>query len=192
MWSLNALLVTGTVRLSAKTGVPVFIQSAPERIKVYVNSKPWPASDNESGWIQTPTTIYLPEGQHKMQVERPGYVPHQFKILATPGDSIQVKPELETQIETFVETSIVAEAEEFQNLTLIVDSGLAVGNPPLEIDDLTPGNHALELRWGGLDGLRKKPFRCIFTAAINGGNNTLKITISRVGKKLKINGCKRI
>jgi hypothetical protein len=127
-----------------------------------------------------------------MLVERPGYGPQQFKVLLAPGDSAVIKPELEKQVETFIETEIVTEGDSFENLTLVVDSGLALGPAPLEIDNLIPGTHLLELRWRGVEGLRKKPYRCVFNAAIVGTNNTLKITIKKSGKKLKVTGCKRI
>lgn len=191
IWGLNSLILTGTINLSAKGGVPVSILSEPDRVRLTVNGKPWTTDDGDQGWIQTPSTIFLPEGQHKVSIERPGYTSHSFKILASNGDSPEIKAELEQQDESFIEGEFTASDDLLDSMILVIDSGLAVGPPPLRVDDLTTGSHSLELRWTGINGIRKKPYRCTFNALVTNGNNQFKINITRSGKKLRIPGCKR-
>lgn len=192
VWTLNSLMVSGSVQLSAKSGVAVTIQTDPERVKISINNEIWTSRDSESGWIQSPATIYLPEGQYKISINRPGYAPHSSRLMVNAGDTPAVTAELELKEENLIETEITASDDLMESFTLVIDGGLASGPPPLRIDDLTPGTHSLELRWKGLDGFRKKPFRCAFAISSANANNLFKISISRSGKKLRIPGCKKI
>ncbi len=192
VWTLNSLMVSGSVQLSAKSGVAVNIQTEPERVKISIDNEVWTSRESESGWIQSPATIYLPAGQYKISIERPGYATHTSRLMVNPGNAPAVKAELELKEESLIETEITASDDLMESFTLVVDGGLASGPPPLRIDDLTPGTHSLELRWKGLDGFRRKPLRCAFAALSSNGNNLLKINISRSGKKLRIPGCKKI
>lgn len=192
VWTLNALMIKGTIRLSAKLGIPVEVEIEPARVRLMVDGQLWDAGTTGRGWIQTPTTIRLPAGQHKMVVERPGYALHSFKVLLTDGDNLQLRTALEAYEDQHVETEILGEGDNSEDITAIVDGGLAEGQLPLRIDDLTAGQHTLELRLGGLDGMRSKPYFCAFTVPPKSSDRNLKITVARTGKRLRASGCKRI
>jgi hypothetical protein len=189
VWSFNALIYKGTIRLSAKSGIPVTLDIEPTRARLSVNQKIWEDRDVVNGWVQSPVVLRLPAGQHKLMLERPGYAPHVFKVLVAEDDKITMKTMLEAQSERFYELEL--SGEDAGDLTAIIDGGLEAGPLPLRVDDLVAGNHQLELRFNGLDGFRLKPFNCQFSVAST-GDRLVKLEVNRNGKKIRVSGCKRM
>ena len=91
VWGLNALIYKGTIKLTARSGIPVTLDIEPARARLTVNNKIWEDRDVINGWIQSPAVLRLPPGQHKLMLERPGYAPHVFKVLVAEDDKITMK-----------------------------------------------------------------------------------------------------
>jgi hypothetical protein len=189
VWSFNALVYKGTIKLSAKAGIPVTLEIDPARARLTVNAKLWEDRGAINGWIQSPAILHLPPGQHRLMLERPGYAPHIFKVLINPDDKITMKTMLEAKSERFIELELFG--EDVSDLTAVIDQGLEFGTLPLRVDDILPGKHQLELRFHGIDALRYKPFICQFLIAAN-SDRLVKIQVVRHGKKIRVPGCKRI
>jgi hypothetical protein len=192
IWGLNGLMIKGTLRLSAKLGIPVAVDIEPSRVRLTVDGNPWDGAGSSQGWIKTPANINLPAGQHKMLVERPGYASHSFKVLIASGDLLQLKTVLEPVSEKHFEVEITGEGPNIEDVTASVDGGLEEGPLPLEITDLTAGTHTVEFRLGGIDGFRFKPYVCAFTIPVTAADPLKKISVIRAGKRLKVTGCKKV
>ncbi len=189
VWGINALIYKGTIKLTARSGIPVTLDIEPARARLTVNNKIWEDRDVINGWIQSPAVLRLPPGQHKLMLERPGYAPHVFKVLVAEDDKITMKTMMEAQAERVHELELAG--DDVGDLTAMIDNGLEFGTMPLRVDDLLPGNHQLELRFTGLDGFRMKPFICQFTVAPT-SDRLVKLEVTRNGKKIRIAGCKRM
>ncbi len=192
VWCGNGLIATGMLTLSAKKGVPVRIETIPERTKLSLNGSPWTSPTSSSSWLQSPATIYLPEGQHKLTVERPGYVQHSFKVLLSAGDAeMNLSTALEPLSAATHEVEIQAADDHASDVTAIVDQGLASGELPLQISDLTPGTHTLEIKPSLLSSFSLKPYTCVFTLPTP-SNSPLKITVSQRAGRFHATGCQRL
>ena len=192
IWGLCGLSYTGTIQLLAKAGIPVRLDILPARAKLTINGKRWEGSDGSNGWIQSPVMLYLPIGQHKVTLERPGYAPHTFKVLLEPGnEKLELKTELEALDGANREVEILSTTNESEEVTAILDQGLEAGPLPLKADDLTPGQHILELRTTGLQAFRIKPYVCLFEIAPD-SPTPFTIRVSRSGKKYSVSACKRL
>jgi len=192
VWFGNGLMATGMLSLSAKKGVPVRIETIPERTKLSLNGSPWTSTTSGSSWLQSPATIYLPEGQHKLTVERPGYVQHSFKVLLSAGDGeMNLSTALEPLPAAAHEVEIQAVDEHVSDVTAVVDQGLESGELPLQISDLTPGTHTLEIKPSLLNSFSQKPFTCSFTLPTS-NNSALKITVSHRAGRFHATGCHRL
>lgn len=192
VWCGNGLMTTGVLTLSAKKGVPVRIETIPERTKLSLNGNPWMSPASRGSWLQSPATIYLPEGQHKLTVERPGYVQHSFKVLLSAGDGeMNLSTALEPLSDAAHEVEIQAGDEHVSNVTAIVDQGLESGELPLRVSDLTPGTHTLEIKPSLLNSFSLKPLTCVFTLPTS-GDSQLKIIVSQRGGRLHASGCQRL
>ncbi len=191
VWTLNALLLRGTIQLSAKSKVPLTIETHPERVRLLVNQNIWTTKDSTQGWVQTPTTVHLPEGQHKITLQRPGYASHTFRVLLMAGRPAEVASELEQIAESVMEVEFTSTDDLKDSMTMVIDEGLAQGSAPLKIIDLTPGPHMLEVTWTPPEGNQRLTARCTFTIQASENSKPLQIHIVRAGKRLKIPGCKR-
>ena len=189
VWGLNFMIYKGTIKLGAKLGIPVTLEIEPSRAKLTVDNKIWDNHDTINGWIQSPATLRLTAGQHKLMLERPGYTPHIFKVLVAEGDNIQMKTVMEAQTDKFFAVEITSDNPD--DLEAQIDGGLEVGPLPLRADELLPGQHQLEIRLTGLEGFRSKPLLCQFMILQNGDRVT-QLEVTRTGKKLKVTGCKKI
>ena len=90
------------------------------------------------------------------------------------------------------EAEISGIGADIEDVIATIDNGLEVGALPLRVDDLTQGPHTLELRLTGFDGLRAKPYRCVFNVPANSTDTVTAIQVTKSGKKLKVSGCKRV
>ena len=192
VWTINALTYKGSIRLNARSGVPVTIDMDPPRARLSVDGTSWEGFGIQDGWIQSPAIIRLPAGQHKMLLERPGYAPHRFKTLVTQGDRLVLTMALEVLEGADHSVEILGEGPDSDTIFATLDDGLESGDLPIKADDLMPGQHIISFTIKGLDGLRKKPYMCAFDIGKNDVNLITKITVSRAGKKLKVAGCKRL
>ncbi len=191
VWCGNGLIATGALTLSAKRGVPVRIETIPERTKLSINGSTWTSASSPTGWLQSPATIYLPEGQHKLTLERPGYAPHSFKVLLSGGDGeMNLSTALEPLADAAHEIEIQAADENVSDVTVIVDQGLESGEIPLVISDLTAGTHIVEIKPSLLNSFRTKPFTCVFTLPAP-NNSPLKIIVSQRSGRFYASGCQR-
>ena len=192
IWSLCGLSYNGTIQLLAKAGIPVSLEIQPARARLTINGKRWEGTDGTNGWIQSPVMLYLPIGQHKMTLERPGYAPHTFKVLLEPGnDKLELKTELEALDGANHELEIISPANDLEDVTAILDQGLEAGHLPLKADDLTPGLHSLELRTTGFQSFRIKPYVCLFEITAE-SPSPFTIRVNRSGKKYLVSDCKRL
>jgi len=192
IWGLCALSYNGSIRLLAKAGIPVSLEIQPTRAKLTINGKRWEGTDGSNGWIQSPATLYLPIGQHKVTLERPGYATHTFKVLLEPGnEKLELKTELEALDGANHELEILSSTNDLEDVTATLDQGLEAGPLPLKADDLTPGLHILELRATGLDSFRIKPYVCLFEI-LPDSSTPFTIRVSRSGKKYLVSDCKRL
>ena len=192
VWAINFMTFSGTLTLFAKKGQPVRIETTPPRTRLSINGTLWSGPGIINGWIQSPARIYLIPGQHKITLERPGYIPHSFKALVTEGDiEMQLSSDLEISPEANNTVEISVMDQELQASTFILDQGLEVTQPPLLAQDVTPGVHILEVRLGGEDNLRSKPFLCTFTIP-SGGNSTYKISASLKNGRIQASNCQRL
>ena len=192
IWGLCALSYNGSIRLLAKAGIPVSLEIQPTRVKLTINGKRWEGADGSTGWIQSPTVLYLPIGQHKVTLERPGYAPHTFKVLLEQGnEKLELKTELEALDGAHHELEILSSTNDSEEVTATLDQGLEQGPLPLKADDLTPGLHILELRATGLQSFRIKPYVCLFEILPN-SPTPFTIRVSRSGKKYLVSDCKRL
>lgn len=191
VWCGNGLVASGTLTLAAKRGVPVRIETVPERTRLSLNGRSWTAPGYPTGWLQSPATIYLPEGQHKLTVDRPGYIPHSFKVLLSTGDGqMNLSTALEPLSDAIHEVEIQAADENVADVKVIIDQGLEIGDLPLTISDMTPGLHSIEIKPDLLNSLRTKPFTCVFTLP-SPSNSPLKILVSQRSNRLYASGCQR-
>jgi len=192
VWSLNLMMATGTLRLAAKTGIPVNVDTQPARVKLTIDGNLYKDSDISNGWVQSPGVVYLPAGQHKITLERPGYVPHTFKALTLPGgEPLEIKTQLEPFIDTTNEIEIRGEDNNTEDVIAIVDQGLEMGPMPLTTNDLTPGLHSIEIRPIGLAAFRLKPYFCSFQI-LQGSSSQNTFTVSKRGNKISVSGCQKI
>ena len=192
VWTLNFMTFSGTLTLFAKKGEPVLIETTPSRTRLSVNGTLWRGPAIVNGWVQSPARIYLIPGQHKITLERPGYVPHSFKVMVTDGESeMQLNSQLEILPDANNTVEISAVDQELQTATFILDQGLEVTSPPLLAHDITPGVHILEIRLGSEENSRSKPFLCTFTIP-SSGNNTYKIVASVKSGRIQASNCQRL
>jgi hypothetical protein len=192
VWTINVMTFSGTLALFAKKGELVRIETTPPRTRLSVNGTLWRGPGIINGWIQSPARIYLIPGQHKITLERPGYIPHSFKALVTEGDSemlLNSDLEISPDANNTVEISVLD--QELKESTFILDQGLEVTQPPLLAQDVTPGVHILEVRLAGEENLRSKPFLCTFNIP-SGGNITYKISASLKNGRVQVSNCQRL
>ena len=189
VWTLDVMVLRGSLKFYARGGIPANFETDPPRTRVWVDGKLYEDMNVKGGWMQSPATIRLLPGQHKITLERDGYVPHSFKLIASESDQIQMKTVLERNADANGEVDIVAEgADEYR---AEIDNGHEAGHLPLTADDLTPGAHTLSIKLEGLEGFRVKPHTCQFTVAAQ-QTQRLTLTVSRSGKKIKVSGCRKI
>lgn len=192
VWAVNAFTYSGGLALFAKKGIPVVIQTTPPRTKLSVNGAIWRDPGITNGWLQSPALINLIPGQHKITLERPGYIPHSFKVLVTESDSeMRLNSELEISTEANSSVEIDVADQDLQTATFILDQGLEITAPPLMAHDLTPGVHILEIRRSSTDNSRVKPFLCTFSIP-PAGNVTYKITVSSKNGRIQASNCLRL
>lgn len=192
VWAVNAFTYSGGITLFAKKGIPVVIETTPPRTRLSVNGAIWRGTGITNGWVQSPARINLIPGQHKITLERPGYIPHSFKVLVTEGDSeMRLNSELEISTEANSSVEIDVTDQDLQNSTFILDQGLEITAPPLMAHDLTPGMHILEIRQSGTDNSKLKPFLCTFSIPAT-GNQTYKITVSTKSGRIHATNCLRL
>lgn len=192
VWCGNGLIASGALTLAAKRGVPVRIETIPERTRLSINGSLWTSGGYPTGWLQSPATIYLPEGQHKLTLERPGYAPHSFKVLLSNGDGeMNLSTALEPLAEATHAVEIEAADENLSGVTVTVDQGLDTGELPLLVSDLTPGTHSIEVTPSLLNSLRTKPLTCVFKLP-SPTNSPLKIVISHRSGRFYASGCQRL
>ena len=192
VWSLSALTYKGNIRLNARSGVPVTIDMEPGRARLTVDGKVWENFGITDGWIQSPAIVRLPAGQHKMLLERTGYAPHSFKVLVSEGDHLQLKMAMEALEGSNHGAEIIGEGPDSDSIIAKLDDGMEEGLLPIRADDLTAGHHSLALKIRGLEGLRAKPYTCVFDITQTDISVITKITVNKTGKKLKVTGCKRL
>lgn len=192
VWTLNILTINGTLTFSAKKGIPIKIETAPSRTRLSVNGSIWQAPGLINGWFQSPLTIYLPAGQHKLSLERHGYASHSFKVLLGEKDQdMTLSTELEPLPDAVNEVEVAAADDEDLEVTAILDQGLESGALPLIANDLVPGLHSLEIRSTESGDSKVKPFVCTFSIQST-GNPPIKITVSKKGSRFQVNGCQRL
>lgn len=192
LWTLNILVIDGSLQLSAKGGIAIPVEIEPSRIKLSIDGKPWIQHGNKQGWISTPAVIALAPGQHKVTVERPGYAAHSFKVLLSGKETLELKTSLEFIDPKKYELEIMGDGPENEELIATVDGGIEEGPLPIQMTDLTAGQHLLEIKFSGLDGFRLKPVLCGFTVTPTQTETSIKINVTRNGKRLKLTGCKKI
>ncbi len=186
VWALVTLAWHGTVQLSATNMVPVEIVAEPPRVKLVVNGTPWA----NGAYFTTPTTISLPVGQNKITVQRTGYRSNTSSLLI---QSSKDRPKVSTVLESSMDgiREVIIEPLNDSNLDDIeisVDNGLEKGQIPLVINDMVPGTHTLEISTGVWN---KRTVQCQFEVPDQLGKDDIKITVERVGKKLRFSGCKK-
>lgn len=192
LWSMNALIASGTINLFAKKTVPVMIETTPPRTRVSLNGNILRGPGVINGWIQTPAKIQLPPGQHKITVERNGYAPHAFKVLITEGDSnMTLKSDLQISSDANNEVTIEVLDQDLMTATIILDQGLEAQNAPIVARDLVPGMHILEIHPGNDDIQKKKPFVCTFNIPAT-GMASHKVTASLKNGRIQATNCQRL
>lgn len=187
LWLMNTLALRGTVQLSAfkKTGVE--LTSDPARVRITINGTPY----NGGSYVDTPVMLPIPIGQHKVMVQRAGYHSNTSTIISTSSESIpKINTVLETATENLREVVIDSpQGDALEHLDLSVANGLEVGKLPLHIIDLVAGTHTLEIT----SGLWSKLIvRCQFEVPVGPATEPLSIKIEAQGKKIRVNGCKKI
>jgi hypothetical protein len=192
VWAVNSFTYSSGITLFAKKGIAVVIQTTPPRTKLSVNGAVWRGTGITNGWVQSPARINLIPGQHKITLERPGYIPHSFKVLVTESDSeMRLNSELEISTEANSSVEIDVTDEDLQTATFILDQGLEIAAPPLIAQDLTPGMHILEIRKSSAENSKSKPFLCTFSIP-SAGNATYKITVSAKNGRIQASNCLRL
>ncbi|MCX6126808.1 MAG: PEGA domain-containing protein [Proteobacteria bacterium] len=187
VWSFAFLMGTGRVKLSAVKLQEIELIATPERVRILINGTPY----DSGNYITTPTTIRLLPGRHRLTLQRAGYHSNTSTIVSTAGQQTPaIHSVLESTTANLQEVTFSSiEGDGLGNIDLILDGGLEVGSLPMTVSDVLPGGHILELKIGLL---YKSSVRCQFEVPTIPPPEPLKITLEKQGKKLKVNGCKRI
>jgi len=193
IWSINALTYHGSLTLFARKGLPVNIETDPGRTRLSVNGNVWHGAGVVNGWLQTPTRIYIPPGQHTITLERPGYKTHSSRVLTRSGDDeIRLNSELERTEDAHHRIEISTQDDRLNNLMLTLDQGVEVGPPPLVVEDMTPGPHVLEINQPSPTKTGLKPFSCTFSLPAGEEPKSFKITLSVQNGRLTASHCRRL
>lgn len=187
VWTMTALMWSGKLKLSAVKRVEVEIVTTPPRVRIQIDGSPYEGGS----YLTTPATIRFLPGKHRITIQRTGYHSNSSLIVATMAEQLPpVHSVLEAITSNLQEVEIeAANGSDLSNIELTVDGGLEVGKLPLTINDLLPGVHFLEIKSGFIT---KTAVRCQFEVANPPSPQPLKITLEQIGRKLRINGCKRI
>lgn len=186
VWTLIGLAWRGTVQLSATNLVPIEVIAEPARVRITINGNPW----SNGNYLTTPTVITLPIGQNKVTLQRAGYHSNTSSIvLQSPKDRPRISSVLEASLDGLRELAIEPLNDvNLDDVEVSVDGGLEKGQIPLTVLDLVPGPHSLDISTGMWT---KKSVQCQFEVPVQPSKDPLKITVDRVGKKIKVSGCKR-
>lgn len=186
VWVLIMLAWNGKVQLSATNMVPVEVTVSPARVRILVNGTPW-ANGN---YVTTPTTVMMPISQNKLTFQRTGYHSNTSSLLIQSGrDRPRISSTLEAAFDGLREVTIDTEDEaNLADVEISIDGGLEKGSIPLTVSDLVPGPHILDISMGMWN---KKTVQCQFEAPV-ANRDPIRISVERIGKKLKFTGCKKI
>jgi hypothetical protein len=193
IWSLNALTYQGSLTLFARKGLPINIETDPGRTRLSINGSIWRGTEVINGWLQTPTRILLPPGQHTITLERPGYKTHSSRVLMRSGDDeIRLNSELERTEEAHHRLEISTTDERLDNLNLTLNQGFEVGSPPLVVQDMTPGSHILEINPTNATKTSMRPLSCTFFLPADEEPKSYKITLALQNGRLTASHCRRL
>lgn len=186
IWTFVTLAWHGTVQLSSTNMVPVEIIAEPARVRLIVNGTPWASG----AYVTTPATFALPVGQNKITIQRTGYRSNtSLLLIQSSKDRPKVSTILEAAMDGLREVTIEpVNDSNLDDIEISVDGGLEKGQIPMTISDMVPGPHTLEIATGMWN---KRTVQCQFEVPVLPGRDDIKITVERIGKKLKFSGCKK-
>ncbi|MCX6117725.1 MAG: hypothetical protein NT027_09300 [Proteobacteria bacterium] len=188
-WTIVGLMKNGTIEFSAKARIGFELISTPNRVRVTVNGTPF----NTGHYVTTPIIIPTTLGSNKVMVQRAGYISNSSTVVVESPQEVKQKIEmlLEASTPNLKRISIESsDPEALSHLDLSISGGLETGKIPFEMDDLIAGTHTLEIT----SGLWSKPvIKCQFEIPVEQPEEEpVIIKIEPQGKKIRIQGCKKI
>ncbi len=188
VWSLIGLAWKGTIQLGAMRHTEVSVEVDPSRVVILVDGSP--VSKNIS-YLDTPTDIMVTPGRRKITVQRTGYHSQTSTlIVGTNHEKQKITAVLEPSAEIYHAVSFeLSEASSDSDVVVSIDNGFYEGPLPLEAKDLLPGVHYVDLTAGTFQKIRT---RCQLDLPMTAQAEPKKVVVDHSGKKLKIQGCKRV